>query len=352
MFTQWLDRTAPTAGASRAAPHATATTAIRHHRLPSQDDDDNEAIAMTDSRHESPAAASSLPLPASTASTEEQQQGQSVSLPLAGEAAAPSSPSTVLSPIPTTGGNPQANLEVLSRLEEERDELRQRSGVCVFFALFLLVRLWLEAVTTGNFLLLALASSGTALFVRYMQYNQARDDDLSQQMTEMERSVTTAPPALSASAPRVRLRQDPESGIWMTTDPNGSVPTDHARELRRLSYQAQLAWAILESQRHIMTTGGYGHPDGEANTPGVSQESQQQWKRFAYQPDLERGNDDLKKNDCDLPHCSICLGEHEENETLVQLPCGHDFHEECITSWTSNHTKCPLCNFDLEAEVV
>jgi Ring finger domain len=348
MFARWLDGTASNAGASRAAHTAAAASTVRHHRLPSQDDEDNEAIAMTDSRHESP----SLPLPVSANEREQQQQqGQSVSLPLAGEAAASSSPSIVLSPIPT-GGNSQANLAVLSRLEEERDELRQRSGVCVFFALFLLVRLWLQAVTTGNFLLLALASSGTALFVRYMQYNQSRDDDLSQQMTEMERSVTTAPPALSASAPRVRLRQDPESGIWMTTEPNGSVPTDHARELRRLSYQAQLAWAILESQRHIMTTGGYGHPDGEANTPGVSQESQQQWKRFAYQPDLERGNDDLKKNDSDLPHCSICLGEYEENETLVQLPCGHDFHEECITSWTSNHTKCPLCNFDLEAEVV
>lgn len=27
----------------------------------------------------------------------------------------------------------------------------------------------------------------------------------------------------------------------------------------------------------------------------------------------------------------------------------HVYHEECISSWTSNHVKCPLCNYDLMA---
>jgi len=43
--------------------------------------------------------------------------------------------------------------------------------------------------------------------------------------------------------------------------------------------------------------------------------------------------------------CSICLqGFDERNENVSALPCGHAFHEECITKWLVESCKfCPLC---------
>jgi Ring finger domain len=265
MWGQWLPGTAlSTFQVARGA----AGCSVRRHRLPSQDDGDDEAHAT--SRHE-------LELPAPPSAEAEPQQGELVSLPHAdgveGEATAPHSPST----IPSTPNTP-IDMAALSRLNKERDLLRQCSGVFIFFALSFLVNTWLVAIVMCNFLLLALASSGTALFLRFMQYYQSRDDDLSQQISEMEQPVVT-------------------------------------------------------------------------NTAGVSEAAQQQWKRLSYQANLDEDADDSKKLSSDL-NCSICLADYERDEILVQLPCSHGFHQECIMLWTSHHTNCPLCNFDLEMQVV
>jgi len=45
--------------------------------------------------------------------------------------------------------------------------------------------------------------------------------------------------------------------------------------------------------------------------------------------------------------CSICLCEYKPQDKAVLLPCQHVFHEDCVSLWTSNHVRCPLCNFDL-----
>ena len=47
------------------------------------------------------------------------------------------------------------------------------------------------------------------------------------------------------------------------------------------------------------------------------------------------------------PSCSICLCEYEHGERVTKLPCGHIYHETCLNSWTANHFRCPLCNYDL-----
>jgi hypothetical protein len=45
--------------------------------------------------------------------------------------------------------------------------------------------------------------------------------------------------------------------------------------------------------------------------------------------------------------CAICLCEFEEGDSLMQLPCEHDFHGECINGWMKQHRTCPLCRFIL-----
>ncbi|CAG8517484.1 7830_t:CDS:10 [Funneliformis mosseae] len=41
--------------------------------------------------------------------------------------------------------------------------------------------------------------------------------------------------------------------------------------------------------------------------------------------------------------CTICLTGYESNDLLRDLPCSHDFHQDCIDSWFKNSDKCPIC---------
>ncbi|POG63339.1 hypothetical protein GLOIN_2v1687381 [Rhizophagus irregularis DAOM 181602=DAOM 197198] len=41
--------------------------------------------------------------------------------------------------------------------------------------------------------------------------------------------------------------------------------------------------------------------------------------------------------------CTICLTNYETNERLRDLPCSHDFHQDCIDTWFKNSDKCPIC---------
>ncbi|KAK1278084.1 E3 ubiquitin-protein ligase ATL6 [Acorus gramineus] len=46
--------------------------------------------------------------------------------------------------------------------------------------------------------------------------------------------------------------------------------------------------------------------------------------------------------------CAICINEFEDDETLRLLPkCDHVFHPECIDTWLSTHTTCPVCRSNL-----
>lgn len=40
--------------------------------------------------------------------------------------------------------------------------------------------------------------------------------------------------------------------------------------------------------------------------------------------------------------CCICLGDFEENDDAVQLPCEHVFHRQCAREWLLRRNYCPL----------
>ncbi|KAH7387658.1 hypothetical protein KP509_16G035000 [Ceratopteris richardii] len=51
--------------------------------------------------------------------------------------------------------------------------------------------------------------------------------------------------------------------------------------------------------------------------------------------------------------CAVCLSRFEVSDTLRLLPkCKHAFHCECVDTWLSNHSTCPLCRKKVEAEDV
>ena len=218
----------------------------------------------------------------------------------------------------------------LADLQEERELARRRTSFCVLFAVFILFRLWIQAVATGDFFLLVLCVMGSSWTARFIRHTREREE-------ELDRMIATYHDGESgASAERIDL------------------------DLQRMSFQAQLAMAIINSQRDMMQ-GGFGNPDGNSSAPGVSDEAMERWDRFRFNPNsrgygslsqvegLEKANKAPDSKEEDGPHCSICLGEYEEGENLVCLPCKHVYHEDCVSSWCSSHVRCPLCNFDLES---
>lgn len=44
--------------------------------------------------------------------------------------------------------------------------------------------------------------------------------------------------------------------------------------------------------------------------------------------------------------CGICL-EQCAGSNVIDLPCQHFFHENCITEWLQHHTTCPICRHSL-----
>ena len=50
------------------------------------------------------------------------------------------------------------------------------------------------------------------------------------------------------------------------------------------------------------------------------------------------------------PTCSVCLMDIQDGEDTILVPCGHMFHEGCITQWLNIHNSCPVCRFELPTD--
>ena len=47
--------------------------------------------------------------------------------------------------------------------------------------------------------------------------------------------------------------------------------------------------------------------------------------------------------------CLICLSKFTSEERILRLPCFHEFHFDCISSWLLNSKLCPIDRTDLVA---
>ncbi|ORX82863.1 hypothetical protein BCR32DRAFT_278507 [Anaeromyces robustus] len=46
--------------------------------------------------------------------------------------------------------------------------------------------------------------------------------------------------------------------------------------------------------------------------------------------------------------CAICIDQYQLNDELRKLPCGHEFHKDCIDSWMlTSSVLCPICKMDI-----
>jgi hypothetical protein len=59
------------------------------------------------------------------------------------------------------------------------------------------------------------------------------------------------------------------------------------------------------------------------------------------------GNEEGKPYPAD---CAICLSAWEPDDVIKVTPCGHAFHDECISNWLCAARTCAICRRDLAAE--
>ena len=54
---------------------------------------------------------------------------------------------------------------------------------------------------------------------------------------------------------------------------------------------------------------------------------------------------------CNQPICPICSDDFAVGSNVLQLPCGHIFHEDCAIPWLDVKKTCPICRYMLTNDV-
>ena len=53
------------------------------------------------------------------------------------------------------------------------------------------------------------------------------------------------------------------------------------------------------------------------------------------------------KEENEEKECNICLDTFKNGECIKTLPCGHAYHDGCISKWLENVANCPICKKDI-----
>ncbi len=48
--------------------------------------------------------------------------------------------------------------------------------------------------------------------------------------------------------------------------------------------------------------------------------------------------------------CSVCKEDFNIGNKMMDLPCNHYFHEECLMPWLNQHDSCPICRYELKTD--
>lgn len=48
--------------------------------------------------------------------------------------------------------------------------------------------------------------------------------------------------------------------------------------------------------------------------------------------------------------CPVCQDELKLEQHVIEMPCNHVYHEECIEPWLKIHNSCPTCRYELPTD--
>ena len=55
-------------------------------------------------------------------------------------------------------------------------------------------------------------------------------------------------------------------------------------------------------------------------------------------------------NDEDVSKCPVCLVSFDEDDAIIEMPCDHYFHSDCLLPWLKKTNSCPLCRYELKTD--
>jgi len=82
------------------------------------------------------------------------------------------------------------------------------------------------------------------------------------------------------------------------------------------------------------------HYDGPTGTPPAAVKAVEDLPRLP----ISRAHTDAHEG------CSVCKEEYVLGEPVLQVPCAHLFHGDCLLPWLRQHNSCPTCRFELPTD--
>ena len=73
--------------------------------------------------------------------------------------------------------------------------------------------------------------------------------------------------------------------------------------------------------------------------PPASNENMNKLREFNYEP-----------GKCKAVDCAVCQEDYNKGDKLVDLPCNHTYHKDCVLEWLKRHDACPVCRKPLNSQ--
>lgn len=195
--------------------------------------------------------------------------------------------------------NATAHPFLTSLAQTERDIRNRRQATCSILILFFLIRLWIEALIEKDVGFLFLSLISTVWSYRWFVNRREAEEEFDRQL--MGGTSSSSSLSLERNNPSLIPRED--SDVEERDRGRSSSGADAAinfdPDLGLMSFQAQMALAILESQRQMFENGGYNAGNNHQEGPGVTDEAKEKWQKYEWGLD-----DDDDDNDVDTMKCS------------------------------------------------
>ena len=127
---------------------------------------------------------------------------------------------------------------------------------------------------------------------------------------------------------------EPEPTVLRLTDPNNPL-VQLISELINSEYENDEIENILN---YVMN-----NDENKYGSPPAAKSEINKLKKYVL------SEESLNKFGCENS-CSVCKEDFVIGNKMMDLPCKHYFHEECLMPWLNQHDSCPICRYELKTD--
>ena len=159
--------------------------------------------------------------------------------------------------------------------QQNHPTMIRTSPTCFLLICFFLLQLWIEAIIQKDIGLVFISLMGTTWCYRWYALRREAEMVWMESATDNELTIEEGGGGINNTS---------ATNTGSNNRGGADAAVDFDPDLGLMSFQAQLAMAILESQRQMFENGGYGGNDNPSseNGPGVTDEAKQSWTRYEW----------------------------------------------------------------------